>query len=88
MTYALTIAVVGVTAAAGAWASDPDSAWYHGLAKPPWQPPPRAFGVIWPPWYASIAWAGGPGPEPYIKAVRAYQEAGFTRWTWVRSAAS
>ena len=56
---------------------DPDSAWYRGLANRPWQPPPRAFGVMWPPWYASIAWAGGPDPEPYIKAARAYQEAGF-----------
>jgi hypothetical protein len=74
VTYALTSAVVGVTAAAGARALDPDSAWYRGLGKPPWQPPPRAFGVIWPPWYASIAWAGGPDPEPCIKAVRAVGE--------------
>jgi hypothetical protein len=43
--------------------------------------------VIWPPWYASIAWPGGPDPEPYIKAVRAYQKAGFNEWTWVRLAA-
>ena len=77
MTYALTSAAVGITAAAGARAVDPDSAWYRGLAKPPWQPSPKAFGVIWMPLYASIAWAGGPDPEPYIKAIGAYQEAGF-----------
>jgi tryptophan-rich sensory protein len=59
VTYALTSVAVGVTAAAGARAVDPDSAWYRGLAKPPWQPPPRAFGVIWTPLYASIAWASG-----------------------------
>jgi hypothetical protein len=29
--------------------------------------------------YASIAWAGEPDPEPYIKAVRACQEAGFDK---------
>ena len=29
------------------------------LAKPRWQPPPRAFGLVWTPLYASIAWAGG-----------------------------
>ena len=59
VTYALTSVAVGVTAAAGARAVDPDSAWYRGLAKPPWQPPPGAFGVIWTPLYASIAWASG-----------------------------
>ena len=35
VTYALTSAVVGVTAAAGARAVDPDSAWYRGLANRP-----------------------------------------------------
>jgi translocator protein len=59
LTYALTSAAVGATAIAGALAVDPDSAWYRGLAKPSWQPPRRAFGVIWTPMYASIAWAGG-----------------------------
>jgi len=59
VTYALTSAAAGAAAAAGARAVDPDSAWYRGLAKPPWQPPPRAFGAIWTPLYASIAWAGG-----------------------------
>ena len=59
VTYVLTSVAVGVTAAAGARAVDPDSAWYRSLAKPSWQPPPRAFGEIWTPLYASIAWAGG-----------------------------
>lgn len=58
-TYALTGVAVAVTAAAGARAVDPDSAWYRDLAKPRWQPPPRAFGLVWTPLYASIAWAGG-----------------------------
>nr|WP_243769371.1 tryptophan-rich sensory protein [Streptomyces cyanogenus] len=25
-----------------------------------WQPPPWAFGVVWTPLYATIAYAGGP----------------------------
>jgi translocator protein len=58
-TYALTGVAVAVTAAAGAAAVDPDSAWYRDLSKPAWQPPSRAFGIIWTPLYASIAWAGG-----------------------------
>ena len=59
LTYGLTSAAVAAAAAGGAWAVDPGSAWYRGLAKPPWQPPPRAFGLVWTPLYASIAWAGG-----------------------------
>lgn len=58
-TYALTSAAAGAAAAVGARAVDPGSSWYRGLAKPSWQPPPRAFGLAWTPLYASIAWAGG-----------------------------
>jgi benzodiazapine receptor len=59
VTYALTSAAAAAAAAAGARAVDPGSAWYRGLRKPPWQPPPQAFGLVWTPLYASIAWAGG-----------------------------
>ena len=58
-TYALTSLAAGAAAAAGARAVDPGSSWYRGLAKPSWQPPPRAFGLVWTPLYVSIAWAGG-----------------------------
>ena len=58
-TYALTSAAAGAAAVVGARAVDPGSSWYRGLAKPSWQPPPRAFGLAWTPLYASIAWAGG-----------------------------
>ena len=58
-TYALTSAAAGAAAALGARVVDPGSSWYRGLAKPSWQPPPRAFGLVWTPLYASIAWAGG-----------------------------
>jgi translocator protein len=58
-TYVLTAAGAGAAAAAGARAVDPGSAWYRRLDKPSWQPPSQAFGLIWTPLYASIAWAGG-----------------------------
>ncbi|MEY2244536.1 TspO/MBR family protein [Streptomyces sp. BF23-18] len=58
-TYALTAGAVTATAAAGARAVDADSAWYRALDKPSWQPPSWAFGAVWTPLYASIAWAGG-----------------------------
>ena len=33
-------------------------AWYEGLNKPPFQPPPAAFGIVWPILYLLIAVAG------------------------------
>ncbi|MFF8507839.1 TspO/MBR family protein [Streptomyces sp. NPDC015492] len=50
---------VAAAAAAGARSVDPDSAWYRALRKPPWQPPAWAFGAVWTPLYASLAFAGG-----------------------------
>ncbi|MCX4757218.1 TspO/MBR family protein [Kitasatospora purpeofusca] len=57
--YAATAAAVTATAVVGGKAVDADSDWYRSLAKPPWQPPSWAFGAVWTPLYASIAWAGG-----------------------------
>jgi len=57
--YATTTAAVTVTALAGARSVDPASQWYRSLDKPPWQPPSWAFGAVWTPLYASIAWAAG-----------------------------
>lgn len=57
--YAATALGVAAAAVTGARSVDPDSDWYRGLSKPPWQPPPWVFGVVWPPLYASVAWAGG-----------------------------
>ncbi|HEX8971346.1 TspO/MBR family protein [Oryzihumus sp.] len=45
-----------VTAVVGALGTDPDSSWYRSQAKPPWQPPPVAFPLVWTPLYAAIAW--------------------------------
>lgn len=50
-------AAVGATALAGSLLTDPDSAWYRGLAKPPWQPPAVAFPVVWTALYGVVALA-------------------------------
>jgi tryptophan-rich sensory protein len=46
------------TAVIGGLATDPDSAWYRALRKPPWQPPPPAYGLVWTPLYADLAVVG------------------------------
>jgi translocator protein len=43
----------------GGLATDPDSRWFRHLAKPPWYPPPQAFGIVWTGLYAGLAWAAG-----------------------------
>ncbi|MFF7680167.1 TspO/MBR family protein [Actinacidiphila glaucinigra] len=57
--YAAAAMAAAAAAAAGAAAVNPDSAWYTGLAKPRWQPPSWAFGALWTPLYASVAWSAG-----------------------------
>jgi tryptophan-rich sensory protein len=59
VTYAATAAAVTATAAAGSVAVDTGTRWYRTLDKPSWQPPSWAFGAVWTPLYASIAFAGG-----------------------------
>lgn len=53
------LAATGVAAAVssglGALATTPESDWYLRLEKPPWQPPPLAFPLVWTPLYADIA---------------------------------
>jgi tryptophan-rich sensory protein len=48
-----------VTAAAGlgGLGTDPGSEWYRSLRLPSWQPPSWAFGAVWTPLYATIAWS-------------------------------
>jgi translocator protein len=53
-----TIGAVAATAAIGGVAADPGSAWYRSLRKPPWQPPPPAYALVWTPLYVTIAYAG------------------------------
>lgn len=90
LTYALTSAAAGMAAALGARAVDPGSSWYRDLDKPPWQPPPRAFGLVWTPLYASIAWAGGHALERATGRRRTALAASLganlalnTAWNWM-----
>ncbi|PKW05464.1 TspO and MBR related proteins [Streptomyces sp. 1222.5] len=57
--FAATGAAVAAAAATSARAVDADGDWYRSLRKPLWEPPPRAFGAVWTPLYATIAYAGG-----------------------------
>jgi tryptophan-rich sensory protein len=50
-----TASAVAATAVAGGLATDPASDWYRSLRKPPWQPPPPAYGLVWTPLYADLA---------------------------------
>ncbi|MCS0634595.1 tryptophan-rich sensory protein [Streptomyces sp. LP05-1] len=87
-TYAAGAVAVAASAVAGARAVDPDSDWYRSLDKPPWQPPPPVFGLVWTPLYASIAWAAGhallrarpPGERRSLGAALAVNLALDTAW--------
>ncbi|MEU8343888.1 TspO and MBR related proteins [Actinomadura meyerae] len=59
LTYAATAAATAAAAAIGSKAVNANTVWYRSLSKPAWQPPSWAFGLVWTPLYASIAWAGG-----------------------------
>lgn len=55
-TLAKTAAAVATTAVLGGLASRPaQSAWYAALKKPSFQPPRRAFPIVWPILYADLA---------------------------------
>ncbi|WP_457207391.1 TspO/MBR family protein [Nocardioides sp. P5_C9_2] len=54
-TSLMTAAAAGV----GSLGTDPASEWYESIEKPPWQPPPVAFPLVWTPLYAAIAYGTG-----------------------------
>lgn len=54
-TLGWTAAATALTAAVGSLGVDPNGRWYRRLRKPPWQPPPAAFGLVWTPVYGLIA---------------------------------
>src|SRR4051794_6705852 len=88
--HAAAAAAVAATAIAGGRAVNTGTAWYRTLDKPPWQPPSWAFGVVWTPLYASIAWAAGHavlrtrGPaRREVATAYAVNLATNAAWTWL-----
>lgn len=59
LAYTAAAAAVTATAIAGSKAVNTGTLWYRTLQKPSWQPPSWAFGAVWTPLYASIAWSAG-----------------------------
>ena len=56
---AVAIAAISATAVAAVGGTMTDlGPWYRALAKPPWQPPDAAFGVIWTAIFALAAASG------------------------------
>src|SRR6478609_573403 len=66
-TSLMTAAAAGV----GSLGTDPDSAWYRSIEKPPWQPPPLAFPLVWTPLYVAIAYGTGRMIEKSLPEERA-----------------
>jgi len=77
-TLARTAASVLVTAVAGGLATDPASPWYRSLRKPAWQPPPRAFGLVWTPLYVDIAVTSARALDALESAGRQQQRRAYT----------
>ncbi|GAA1687530.1 tryptophan-rich sensory protein [Nonomuraea maheshkhaliensis] len=57
-TLLATALATAATAVAGSLATTSGSAWYRRLGKPSWQPPARAFPLVWTPLYGLIAYGG------------------------------
>ncbi len=49
--------VVTYAALSGLWVGH-EPGWYASLPKPPWQPPPVVFGIMWPLNFLALAAAG------------------------------
>lgn len=93
-TLAGTSAAVAATAVSGALAPSPDSDWYRGLRKPPFQPPPAAFPLVWTPLYADVAVSSAAVLDSLAMAGRHHAADEFRRalgvnlalnaaWTWL-----
>jgi benzodiazapine receptor len=90
-TRALAAAGAVATAVVGGLGTDPDSAWYRSLAKPPWQPPPVAFPLVWTPLYVLIGYGTGqlleaePDPDQRraLAALVAADLAANAGWCWL-----
>lgn len=90
-TRALAAAGAVTAALVGGLGTDPDSRWYRSLAKPPWQPPPLAFPLVWTPLYALIGYGTGqlleaepdPGRRQRLAALVAADLAANAGWCWL-----
>ncbi|MGZ4598225.1 MAG: TspO/MBR family protein [Oryzihumus sp.] len=79
------------TALIGSLGTDPESRWYRSLEKPPWQPPPVAFPLVWTPLYGLIAWGTArmidaepdPATRRRLAALVAADLAANAAWCWV-----
>jgi tryptophan-rich sensory protein len=81
---------VGVGAWLGARAAVPSDDWYASLDKPSWQPPAKAFPLVWTPLYATIAWSAGRSLSRADRRERRALAARFganlalnSAWTWL-----
>jgi translocator protein len=88
--YVATAVAVTAAALVGSKAVNPRTDWYQSLAKPRWQPPSWAFGVVWTPLYASVAWATGRAlakaekeERPALAGSLAVNLALNAGWNWV-----
>ena len=81
----MTAAAAGV----GSLGTDPESEWYESLEKPPWQPPPIAFPLVWTPLYVAIAYGTGrmidrsePEDRAGLLTLTAANLAANAGWNW------
>ena len=84
-TSLMTAAAAGV----GSVVTDPESDWYRSTEKPPWQPPPVAFPLVWTPLYVAIAYGTGrtveksrPEERLGLLALTAADLAANAAWSW------
>lgn len=93
---AVAAGAVVATAVTGGLATDVDSEWYRTLRLPSFQPPGWAFGAVWTPLYATIAWSAAralaatrddpAGRRSYVRALGTdlVLNAGWS-WTFFRA---
>jgi tryptophan-rich sensory protein len=82
-----TVALSAAAAAAGSAGARTGTVWYHTLDKPPWQPPPQAFPVVWTPLYVAVAYGTGRLTASHprhgrVLALTAADLAANAAWTW------
>lgn len=74
-----TASAVAATAVAGGLATRPASPWYRSLRLPPWQPPPRTFGLVWTPLYVDVAVSGARALDALQERGRHEERAAYVR---------